>query len=106
MLIIRGVNVFPSQLEELIMRSGTFAPTYLIEVDRDGHVDRLTINVEWARASEAGTSVEQAAASALVHHVKSSVGISVQVRILAPGTLERSAGKARRVIDRRHGAHA
>ena len=106
MLIIRGVNVFPSQLEELIMRSGTFAPTYLIEVDRDGHVDRLTINVEWARASEAGASAEKAAASALVHHVKSSVGISVQVRILAPGTLERSAGKARRVIDRRHGAHA
>ena len=106
MLIIRGVNVFPSQLEELILRSGAFSPTYLIEVEREGHLDRLTINVEWARASEAGTSAEKAAASALVHQVKSSVGISVQVRILAPGTLERSAGKARRVIDRRHGTHA
>ena len=101
MLIVRGVNVFPSQLEELILKSGAFSPAYLIEVEREGHLDRLTINVEWARASPAGTPSEEAAANALVHHVKSSVGISVQVRILAPGTLERSAGKARRVIDRR-----
>ncbi|MBV8877862.1 MAG: phenylacetate--CoA ligase [Gammaproteobacteria bacterium] len=101
MLIIRGVNVFPSQLEELILKSGVFAPTYLIELERDGHLDRLTLNVEWAKASSAGRPSEEAAAHALVHHVKSSVGISVQVRILTPGSLERSAGKARRVIDRR-----
>lgn len=101
MLIVRGVNVFPSQLEELILKSGAFAPAYLIEVERDGHLDRLTINVEWARARGAETSGEEAAASALAHHVKSSVGISVQVRVLAPGTLERSVGKARRVCDRR-----
>jgi len=101
MLIVRGVNVFPSQLEELILKSGAFSPAYLIELEREGHLDRLTINVEWARASPAGTPSEEAAANALVHHVKSSVGISVQVRILAPGTVERSAGKARRVIDRR-----
>jgi len=101
MLIIRGVNVFPSQLEELILKSGTFSPAYLIEVERDGHLDRLTINVEWASAPAAGGVSEDAAANALAHHVKSSVGISVRVRILAPKTLERSAGKARRVIDRR-----
>jgi phenylacetate-CoA ligase len=104
MLIIRGVNVFPSQLEELILKSGAFAPAYLIEVEREGHVDRLTLNVEWARGSRTDTATEKAAASALVHHVKSSVGISVHVRILAPGTLERSLGKARRVIDRRQPA--
>jgi phenylacetate-CoA ligase len=101
MLIIRGVNVFPSQLEELIMTSGSFSAAYLIEVERDGHLDRLTLNVEWARATGAGAPAEEAAASALAHHVKSSVGVSVHVRILAPGTLERSVGKARRVIDRR-----
>ena len=101
MLIVRGVNVFPSQLEELILESGTFAPAYLIELDREGHLDRLTLNVEWAKSSSAGRPSEEAAAKALTHHVKSSVGISVQVRILTPGTLERSAGKARRVIDRR-----
>jgi phenylacetate-CoA ligase len=104
MLIIRGVNVFPSQLEELILKNGTFSPTYLIEVEREGHLDRLTINVEWASAPPPGTVAEEAAANALAHHVKSSVGISVHVRILAPNTLERSVGKARRVIDRRpHG---
>jgi phenylacetate-CoA ligase len=101
MLIIRGVNVFPSQLEELILKSGTFSPAYLIEIERERHLDRLTLNVEWARASAAGIAAEKAAASALAHHVKSSVGISVHVRILAPNTLERSVGKARRVIDRR-----
>ena len=63
-------------------------------------LDRLTINVEWA-SEPAGTAAEEAAANTLAHHVKSSVGISVDVRILAPNTLERSVGKARRVIDRR-----
>ena len=101
MLIIRGVNVFPSQLEELIIKSGAFSAAYLIEVERDGHLDRLTLNVEWAREKGAGAPADEAAARALVHHVKSSVGVSVHVRILAPGTLERSVGKARRVIDRR-----
>ena len=100
MLIIRGVNVFPSQLEELILKCGTFSPAYLIEVERAGHLDRLTLNVEWA-SEPAGTAAEEAAANTLAHHVKSSVGISVHVRILAPNTLERSVGKARRVIDRR-----
>jgi phenylacetate-CoA ligase len=101
MLIVRGVNVFPSQLEELILKSGTFSPAYLIELERDGHLDRVTLHVEWARAAPAGIPAEEAAASALAHHVKSSVGISVRVRIGTPGSLERSSGKARRVIDHR-----
>ena len=101
MLIVRGVNVFPSQLEELILKSGTFSPAYLIELERDGHLDRVTLHVEWAKAAPAGTPAQEAAASALAHHVKSSVGISVRVRIATQGTLERSAGKARRVIDHR-----
>ena len=101
MLIIRGVNVFPSQLEELILKDGAFAPAYRIEVDREGHLDRLTLDVEWARASPADTAAQEVAAKRLVNHIKSSVGISVHLRVLAPNTLERSVGKARRVIDRR-----
>ena len=102
MLIIRGVNIFPSQLEELILKSGMFSPAYLIEVEREGHLDRLTINVEWAAGMPAAATVtEESAAGTLAHHVRSSVGISVRVRILAPNTLERSVGKARRVVDRR-----
>jgi phenylacetate-CoA ligase len=103
MLIIRGVNVYPSQLEELILKSGSFSPAYLIEVEREGHLDRLTLNVEWASGALADSGAEEAAARALSHHVKSSVGVSVQVRIHAVNTLERSAGKAQRVIDRRQG---
>jgi len=103
MLIIRGVNVYPSQLEELILKSGSFSPAYLIEVEREGHLDRLTLNVEWASGALASSAAKETAARALSHHVKSSVGVSVQVRIHAVNTLERSAGKARRVIDRRQG---
>jgi phenylacetate-CoA ligase len=85
------------------LKSGSFSPAYLIEVEREGHLDRLTLNVEWASSALPGSGAEETAARALSHHVKSSVGVSVQVRIHAVNTLERSAGKARRVIDRRQG---
>ncbi len=101
MLIIRGVNVFPSQIEEIILKERVFAPNYLLEVDRAGHLDSLTVNVEWPAAAGGGSVERDQAAARLVHHVKSSVGISVKVRVADPGTLERSAGKARRVVDRR-----
>ena len=101
MLIIRGVNVFPSQIEEVILNQRVFAPNYLLEVGRDGHLDTLTVHVEWPPGGAPGGEAREAAARELVHHVKSSVGISVRVRVVDPDTLERSVGKARRVIDRR-----
>ena len=102
MLIIRGVNVFPSQIEEIILKERVFAPNYLLEVERTGHLDTLTVHVEWPAGAASGAEARKAAAASLVHHVKSSVGISVQVRVGDPGSLERSVGKARRVLDRRH----
>ncbi len=101
MLIIRGVNVFPSQIEEIILNERVFAPTYLLEVDREGHLDSLTVHVEWPAGAGAGGAGREAAARDLAHHVKSSVGISVHVKVVDPGALERSVGKARRVVDRR-----
>jgi phenylacetate-CoA ligase len=101
MLIIRGVNVFPSQIEEIILNERVFAPNYLLELDREGHLDTLTVQVEWPAGGAAGAAVREAAARDLAHHVKSRVGISVLVKIVEPGMLERSVGKARRVIDRR-----
>ncbi len=101
MLIIRGVNVFPSQIEEVILNQRRFAPNYQLEVDREGHLDRLTVVVEWPVSGASGEVARETAARDLVHHVKSSVGITSQVRIVDPGVLERSVGKARRVIDRR-----
>jgi phenylacetate-CoA ligase len=101
MLIIRGVNVFPSQIEEIILNERVFAPTYLLEVEREGHLDSMTVNVEWPASAPADTSARDAAARELAHHVKSSVGVSVRVKVVDAGALERSAGKARRVVDRR-----
>jgi phenylacetate-CoA ligase len=103
MLIIRGVNVFPSQLEEVVMKDAAFAPMYLIEVEREGHLDRLTLHVECRAGGLPAGQTREVAARRLEHHVKSSVGISVKVRVAEPGTLDRSAGKARRVVDRRSG---
>ncbi|TMH29993.1 MAG: phenylacetate--CoA ligase [Betaproteobacteria bacterium] len=88
MLIIRGVNVFPSQIEELILKHPGLAPHYVLELSKDGPLDHLTVVVE-------GSSD---AASALAHAIKAYVGITVDVRI---GTIERSIGKAKRVIDKR-----
>lgn len=98
MLIIRGVNVFPSQIEELILKNRDLSPHYVLEVSRDRHLDKLDILVEM----KPGVGVDAAStAAALQHHVKSYIGISSEVRVLPAGTIERSAGKAKRVIDMR-----
>jgi phenylacetate-CoA ligase len=99
MLIVRGVNVFPSQIEELVFRSSGLAPHYEIELTRDGHLDALAVHIE--RLPEMGIARGEAAAQELAHLVKAHVGISVQVKVHEPGTLQRSEGKARRVVDRR-----
>jgi len=101
MLIIRGVNVFPSQIEEIILNERVFAPTYLLEVGREGHLDTLEVHVEWPAGGATGAEPRAAAARGLAHHIKATVGISTRIRVVDPGTLERSVGKARRVVDRR-----
>ncbi len=110
MLIIRGVNVFPSQIEEIILKERVFAPVYLLEVSREASLDSLTVHVEWPRdaaagaeAAGVGVGTRESAARQLAHHIKSSVGISVNVNVVEPLTLDRSVGKARRVIDKREG---
>ena len=88
MLIIRGVNVFPSQIEELILKEPGLAPHYVLELTKQGPMDHLTIVVEG----------DASATSRLQHSIKSYIGISADVRI---GAVERSIGKAKRVIDKR-----
>jgi phenylacetate-CoA ligase len=102
MLIIRGVNVFPTQIEELILKQRRFAPVYQLEVTRAGHVDTLTVNVERPAGENSANEAPEAAARELARRIKSTVGLTVEVRLVDAGTLERSTGKARRVIDRRH----
>jgi phenylacetate-CoA ligase len=101
MLIIRGINVFPSQIEQVILGERVFAPTYLLEVNHEGTLDVLTVHVEWSGEDHAAAPTREAAARQLAHRVKSSVGISVAIKVCEPMSLDRSVGKARRVIDRR-----
>ena len=88
MLIIRGVNVFPSQIEELILKQPGLSPHYVLEVSKEGPLDHLTVVVEGDAGATAG----------LRHSIKSYIGVSADVKI---GTIERSIGKAKRVIDKR-----
>jgi phenylacetate-CoA ligase len=102
MLIVRGVNVFPTQIEEQILKTPKLSPHYLIEVDRDGHLDTMTVHVEMKPEFATATSVEKEyAAHELAHHIKSHVGISTHIEVKAAGSIERSTGKARRVLDLR-----
>jgi phenylacetate-CoA ligase len=88
MLIVRGVNLFPSQIEELVLKQPGLSPHYVLELTKDGPLDHIAVVVEG----------EAAAAGALAHAIKSYIGISAEVRV---GAVERSIGKAKRVIDRR-----
>jgi len=92
MLIIRGVNLFPSQIEELILKRPELSPHYVMELSKQGPLDHLTVLVE---------SADQDAAGKLQHDIKSYIGVSTDVRIVAAGSIERSIGKAKRVIDKR-----
>jgi phenylacetate-CoA ligase len=103
MLIIRGVNVFPSQIEEIVVQQASLSPHYVLEVHRESHLDELDVLVE--RRPEIPGPLSIAARSNVEHEVereiKGLIGISTKVRVVEPGTLQRSQGKAVRVIDKR-----
>ncbi|HEX9168008.1 MAG TPA: phenylacetate--CoA ligase PaaK [Roseiarcus sp.] len=100
MMIVRGVNVFPTQIEELLLGLPSLSAHYQLVLSREGRLDDLEVQVEarspsdldWARAHMA---------SELRHAMKAHIGITANVTVLAPGQIERSAGKAKRVIDKR-----
>src|SRR5499427_4872865 len=99
MLIIRGVNLFPTQIEELILKQEALAPHYQLEVTRPKALDELAVLVE--RAPGAGSADGDAAGAKLAHLVKSLIGVTAEVRVVASGGIERSLGKAKRVVDKR-----
>lgn len=99
MIILRGVNVFPSQVEEQILRVANLAPHYQLVLTREGPLDSMTIAVECAAGTD--DAARAAAAKELAHHVKAMIGVSAAVDVRDPGAIERSLGKARRVIDKR-----
>ncbi len=99
MMIIRGVNVFPTQVEELILRHPELVTHYQIEISRPKNLDEMAVLVE--RAPTAGSVDGERAGAALSHLIKSLIGVTADVRVVAPGGIERSLGKAKRVVDRR-----
>ena len=103
MLIIRGVNLFPTQIEELVLQHGKLSPLYQLVVTREGYLDQVEVRVELQPASAAMTVAEVADVSDwLQRRIKTMVGISTRVNVLPPDAIERTqTGKSRRVIDQR-----
>ena len=99
MIKIRGVMVFPTQVEELILRHRELVPQYQIEIERPKIMDEMTVMVE--RSPAAGSADGDRAGKALQNLIKSLIGVSCEVRVVAPGGIERSVGKAKRVVDKR-----
>jgi phenylacetate-CoA ligase len=99
MLIIRGVNIFPTQIEEQLLSVDSLAPHYFIEVSKDGHLDAIEVNVELAGGANTGS--KQEAEAALKHRIKSYVGVSAKINVHDAGGIPRSEGKAQRVVDKR-----
>jgi phenylacetate-CoA ligase len=101
MLIIRGVNMFPSQIEELVLKLPGLASHYQLELTREAHLDQLAVKVECLESIAGDGSLRSRLQQDLQGSIKATIGISTQVVVCDPGSIERSAGKARRVIDRR-----
>ena len=101
MLIIRGVNLFPSQIEELILKTAKLAPHYQLLVSRQKHLDDLTVRVEMKPELAGDSGLREIAAGELRHRIKALIGINTKIEVMDSGGVERSAGKAKRIVDLR-----
>lgn len=99
MIILRGVNLYPTQIEEILLRTPGLAPHFQLRLAREGRMDTLTVRVEARRESDA--ALREAAAAGVVQAVKAGIGVSVRVEVVDPETLERSVGKIKRLVDLR-----
>ncbi|PRY86065.1 phenylacetate--CoA ligase PaaK [Donghicola tyrosinivorans] len=100
MIILRGVNVFPTQIEEQLFKCAGLAPHFQIELVSAGRMDAMVVHVE-ATAAMSSADARAASAKELSHHIKSVVGISTKIEVHDPGKVARSEGKAKRVVDNR-----
>jgi len=99
MIILRGVNLFPTQIEELILATDVLAPQFQCVLERPGRLDEMTVHVE---SRHTATNEErQLAAASLTRDIKNRIGVTVAVKVLEPESLERSIGKAKRIVDQR-----
>ena len=101
MMIVRGVNVFPSQIEELLLKQAVLSPHYQCVLSRNGSLDELKVVIETRAGIDPQGGAAQAAAQQLQHDIKAYVGTSADIELRAEGGVERSMGKAKRVVDQR-----
>jgi phenylacetate-CoA ligase len=99
MIILRGVNLFPTQIEEIVLGVGALSPHFVLELTRPARLDELTVRVE--RRLDADAAACEGAKVELSRRVKSEIGSTVHVVVAEPGTLERSTGKLKRLYDLR-----
>ena len=99
MIILRGVNLFPSQIEELALQIPSLSPHFTLEITRPNRMDQMAVNIE--RREEVTLEVAQEGAQRLVKEIKTKIGSSCSINVCEPGTLARSSGKLRRVYDLR-----
>jgi len=99
MIIVRGVNVFPTQIEELIMRIPALSPHFQLHLTRPARMDELAVHVEHRIGATAGDIAE--AGPRLTSMIKNIIGVTVRASVLEPQSIERSAGKMRRIVDGR-----
>ena len=100
MMILRGVNVFPTQIEEQILKCRGLAPHFQIELTRSGRMDNMTVHVE-STIEAADEGARAGSVKELIHHIKSVVGVTTKITVHPPGSVARSEGKAKRVVDNR-----
>ncbi|ABB07227.1 phenylacetate-CoA ligase [Burkholderia lata] len=103
MMIVRGVNVFPTQIEEQLLKQRALAPHYQIVLTKEGPLDVMTLNVEPCPETAPDTAAIHAAKQALAYDIKSLIGVTAVINVLPVNGIERSVGKARRVVDKRKG---
>ena len=99
MMIVRGVNVFPTQIEELILQDERLAPHFVIELRREERLDTMTVKVEARPGTD--DAVRAACDRDLAHKIKALIGVTAAVETTPPGAIERSLGKAKRILDLR-----
>ena len=105
MMIVRGVNVFPSQIEEILLGDPRLSAHFVIELRRDDRLDVITVLVE-ARPETSDETTRAACSRDLSHRIKALIGVTADVNAVEPGKIERSVGKAKRVIDWRRRTYA
>ncbi len=99
MIILRGVNLFPTQVEELILGISALSPHFQLHLSKHGNLDSMTVHVE--RRPDATPAAAEAAGAQLAGQIKNTIGVSTGIVVEEPDTIERSMGKMRRIIDER-----